>query len=472
MRLLVACPSWIFVVDSVTHEIEVVEHGRGEYYGISWDRIGNLCLSHSGLDNDNMVSLEDYVNSEVGRLSLGAQTRNHCLSTPHQLVCHEEFVVVTNTGRNCLSVFRQKDLFYFQKWLNDERWDRLGAKNKVGQHFNSVTFYDGRLFVLAHNLDRNSFILELSWPDLELIRRIETTALWAHNIWPRENNELIVCNSKQGSLLEVKSNATVWSAQNDRTITRGLACARGQAFVGISKISGRHERGTSDGGIAVLNSTSLRQIDYIKLPHSGAVHEIRVLDAADSCHHGLPFNGEIQGSPQSMAAYRQMQTDLSNPNLQKNWLTHFGEVVIEQEKGRVELKSAVMNLAVFNVQEFKNSAITVTNPVMIEGDDKQISVVCRHQGPDEQNMYMATIYRESEAHLWKNVSGVWTRLCQKNIESPFSQICFKAVDDALELYLDQQLCLRARDQDLPNAGKVGIRGTSGTVDSFIVESLS
>src|ERR1700733_16142636 len=104
MRLLVACPSWLFLVDSVTHEIEVVEHLGSEYYGISWDSAGNLCLSHSGLDNDNMLSVEDYVNSEVGVLTLGQRQRIGCLSTPHQLLCHDRYVIATNTGRNCLTV--------------------------------------------------------------------------------------------------------------------------------------------------------------------------------------------------------------------------------------------------------------------------------------------------------------------------------------------------------------------------------
>jgi hypothetical protein len=471
MRLLVACPSWLFLVDSVTHEIDVVEHLRNEYYGISWDLQGNLCLSHSGLDNDNMLSVEDYVNSEVGTLTLGQRQRTGCLSTPHQLLCHEQFVIATNTGRNCLTVFRQEDLFYFHKWLNDVRWDRLGAQNKIGHHFNSVTFYDRRLYVLAHNLDRCSFILEVSWPELEVIRQIDTTALWAHNIWLRENEEIIVCNSKQGSLLEVNSNSTVWSAESDRVITRGLACAEDRVFVGISKLSGRSERHTSDGGIAILDAKTFQQIDYISLPHSGAVHEVRVLDAADACHHGLPFTGQIKGSESGKSSYLQMQKDLSNPTLQKNWTAHFGEILVDS-KGQIRLENEVMNLAVMSAMQLSNSAVTVSNPRMEPGAEKQISLISRYAGPDEQNMYMATIYRDLEAHLWKNVEGVWTRLCQKSVDAGYAKLSFKVVGKSLELYLDDNLFLQAQDTDLPSAGKVGIRGTRGTVESLTIEDLS
>jgi hypothetical protein len=471
MRLLVACPSWLFLVDSVTHEIDVVEHLRSEYYGISWDSQSNLCLSHSGLDNDNMVSVEDYVNSEVGALSLGHSQRFGSLSTPHQILCHEQYVIATNTGRNCLTVFRQEDLFYFHKWLNDVRWDRLGAQNKIGQHFNSITFYGDRLYVLAHNLDRMSFILEVSWPELQVVRQINTTALWAHNIWLRGTDEIIVCNSKQGTLLEVKSNSTLWSADNDRVITRGLACAEDRVFVGISKLSGRSERHTSDGGIAILDAKTFQQIDYISLPHSGAVHELRVLDAADACHHGIPFTAQIKGSESGTSLYLQMQKDLKNPTLQKNWATHFGEVLVDPN-GQIQLQGEPMNLAVISALELSNSAVTIATPLMEPGAEKQISLVSRYTGPDEQNMYMATLYRDMEAHLWKNVGGAWTRLCQKSVAGGGAKLSFKVVGSSLELYLNDELFLQAQDTDLPNAGKVGIRGTRGTVQSFTIEDLS
>jgi hypothetical protein len=408
MRLLVACPSWLFLVDSVTHEIEVVEHLGREYYGISWDLAGNLCLSHSGLENDNMLSVEDYVNSEVGVLTLGQRQRIDCLSTPHQLVCHNQYVVATNTGRNCLTVFRQDDLFYFNKWLNEVHWDRLGAHNKIGHHFNSITFYKDRLYVLAHNLDQMSFILEVSWPQLDVIRRIDTTALWAHNVWVRNDDEIIVCNSKQGSLLEVNTNTTLWSAQNDRVMTRGLACAEERVFVGMSKLSGRSERQTSDGGISILDAKSFEQIDYISLPHSGVVHEIRVLDAADQCHHGIPFKGQIKSSHASTDLYRQFQQDLNNLTLQKNWTVPSGKIVIEAN-GQIQLQNEVVNLAVVNFPNLSNSTVTITNPRMEPIAETQISLISRYLGPDEQNMYMATLYKNAEAHLWKNVAGAKKR---------------------------------------------------------------
>jgi hypothetical protein len=62
-------------------------------------------------------------------------------------------------------------------------------------------------------------------------------------------------------------------------------------------------------------------------------------------------------------------------------------------------------------------------------------------------------------------------LVQKNVTATYSKLSFKVVGTTLELYLDDSLFLQAQDTDLPEAGKVGIRGTSGTVESFSVEGF-
>jgi hypothetical protein len=52
---------------------------------------------------------------------------------------------------------------------------------------------------------------ELTWPDLELAEVHSTSAAWAHNTWDCDLG-LITCDSRFGSLHEVHSGETIWTA--------------------------------------------------------------------------------------------------------------------------------------------------------------------------------------------------------------------------------------------------------------------
>ena len=195
MKLLVSTPHKLILVDSRSGFQTIVESHRTEYYGISWSPDGRtLCLGHSDVENSSLLTTDSYMDSERGWLSYGSMTGPPCLSQAHQILCDGDRVIATNTGRNCITVFRTDDWFYRNYWFDEVLWDRKG-KNKCGQHLNSLFLYKGQLWVVAHNHDRKSDVICCDWPSLALIRRVSTQALMAHNIWITPASQIVICDS-------------------------------------------------------------------------------------------------------------------------------------------------------------------------------------------------------------------------------------------------------------------------------------
>lgn len=309
MKLLVSTPLWIFLIDSKTQVVEVVENNRREYYGISWSKEGELALSHSGIAYKNILTFQDYVSAELGGISLGNRLIDKCLVAPHQIFLRQDFVLAANTGRNCLTVFHRSDLFYRHYWFDEKMWD-LDASGQRARHFNSVYSTGDRVYLLAHNFEENSFLLMLSWPGLQLIEKIETTARWAHNIWPT-NGQILICNTRNGSIDNAYTGEVLWKDSDPEILTRGLACSGEHVFVGRSTAGDRDERDFSPSSIAILNRKSWKLEDTIEFPFAGNIHEVRILDEADECHHGHVYMGHVSPDRDATEEYRAIAASLA-----------------------------------------------------------------------------------------------------------------------------------------------------------------
>ncbi len=49
----------------------------------------------------------------------------------------------------------------------------------------------------------------------------------------------------------------------------------------------------NDGGLWVIDRTTLTTIEQFRFPGSGCVNEIRLLDGPDECHNGEPFDDRL-----------------------------------------------------------------------------------------------------------------------------------------------------------------------------------
>ena len=138
---LVATTGYLLLVDLQSRKVLPLERKRPEYYGISWfPGEDELVLSHSGVNNSDLVDISSYAQSEQGWLSKGVKNSRRFLSQPHQILCAPDGrVISTNTGRNVISVVDLNRSSVFQEaGISDARWDRLALDRITGDHLNSV----------------------------------------------------------------------------------------------------------------------------------------------------------------------------------------------------------------------------------------------------------------------------------------------------------------------------------------------
>jgi len=486
MHLLIACPRRLFLLDTVTRELGVVGDDAPEYYGISWTPDGlELATTHSGLDNATLLTLEDYVDSECGHLRLGGRQGVQGLSQPHQVLCTNDHVLITNTGRNCITVARQDDLFFRHVWIDEVRWDRKSRDHACGRHLNSVFFKNDRLFVLAHNNDRASELLELTWPGLELTRVSPTHASSAHNIWVRPDGEVFVCDSMNGSLLEAHSGRTLWKSAIPNVWTRGLACAGDYIFVGMSQAADRLGRTKSDGGVWILDRNTFQEIDFIVLPKSGGVHELRVVDEPDECHHGRPLLKVPPLLDEPTETYRAeaaKPTEVKVPEpfpVVGPWTIRIGSATLVEDVLQFDGK-APLTLATHSDVQVADVSLSVDVSLKSSAHQQFVGLVARYAGLSDQNMVCALLEFIStrrgvltKASLWNNHSGSWTSLAEAAWRNKLPRVLrFDAIGTSLAMMIDGQRVLSAECPQCVGPGRVGLRGVTGRFRNFHATEVS
>jgi len=296
MHLLISTPLQILLLDIDSHASTAIRTGDGYYFGITHHQ-GTMVLNTAGY-------LQYFKTREKTK-----HTHNR-LKQPHQIEWVGDLVLVTDTGSNSLAVFDSQARLVKRIYLNEIRQDDKD-RGREGNHFNSVHRFGERVYVVAHNYERPSEVWELNWPGLEVVGKITTKAAWAHNIWFGENG-LVICDSRNGGLYEVKTGDTLWKSSDAQAFTRGLAVSEELIFIGGSQYQERRERYWKSGKLWIVDRKTLRLLDEFPLPGSGDVQELRIVGQVDECH-----NGEIIGmssldairrrSPVVLSAYRLRQ---------------------------------------------------------------------------------------------------------------------------------------------------------------------
>lgn len=474
MRLLVSSPNRLFLIDSISKVVGVVADDAPEYYGISWTPDGReLVTTHSCLDNASLLTLEHYLNSERGYLRVGSRRGVFGLSQPHQILCVGEFILVTNTGRNCLTIVRREDLFFRHLWIDDIRWDRKSRTDACGRHLNSVFVRGDRLWVLAHNHNRGSHLLEFSWPGLELLNTHPTAAHHAHNVWADQEGNILICDSTGPSLHEVRSARIVWKPSIANVMTRGLACSGNRVFVGMSRFVSREGRANSDGGVWVLDRSTWQEIDFIPLPGAGNIHEIRIVDQPDECHHGIPLRVVPNIDPRATSDYHALTAKIVKPKLpSERWTINFGTPTIAETSIAMN-QADPLCLATFDgptVSDVELSARIEATPTV---EHRNIGLVARYTGLGDTNMVVGMVElvsRNAYVSLWQNVGGTWTSLAQTRLKTLPAVVSLEAVGNQLRLLVDGLKYLTAKTQVLA-PGWVGVRGTTGRCAHFRAQAL-
>ncbi|MBA3312126.1 MAG: hypothetical protein M3552_06750 [Planctomycetota bacterium] len=484
MRLFVACTRKLLLVETADRTVEVVEDHRSGYYGVSWTLDGQeLCLSHSNLKAESLNSMEAYMDSDVGSISIGERHAPISTSAPHQLLCTGDEVIVVNTGRNCLTIVDRHTLLFRHVWLDRVRWDRKSIADRCGSHFNSVTRHGDRLYVLAHNWDRGSYIQALSWPDLKPVERIETGAQSAHNMWVQDDGEIFVCDSHRGSVMEARSGRAVWNVGARDNLTRGLASDGKHVYVGQVRVGTRSERAICDSGVWILDRETWKLVDFVSLPKAGDVYELRLVDVPDLCHHGVPYIGPLAANAAATLRHRESvkQTLSGCPERLDVELTEAsdGPIYWNAVHGQFEVfgsRAAPLDLAISVAQGVETRDVCVTSDVFVgPGGGQHAGVVARYRGPGDTRMIVGMLASgtgTSFAEIWEQDGERWTRLASTPVGTGSGRLTLRAVGPHLELSLDGKVEARAKQAGEPVAGTVGVRARRGMVGRCIVRDAS
>ena len=468
-NLLVTTPHYLLRYDLSARQVFVIEAGRSEYYGISWfPGSANILLSHSGTDNGALKDHLDYANSEVGWISRGDENSWPFVSQPHQLLCLDDgMVAVTNTGRNCLTVVNPTGWSIRHHRFGGALWDRLGAAERTGNHFNSVTSSNGFLFVLAHNFDKGSYTLKLEQPGLRLVEVLQHQVSGAHNIWVREDGLMIACDTMRHSISSLLDGRTLWSSHDANGLTRGLAATNNHIYVGSSSYSARSTRSEGESGIWVLDAGRFTTVDYHALGHFGGVHDIRVLDEPDLCHLQGPIalSCYLAGSQAGLFfSQRKLVAVTAAAAIHEGW-----EVVVGHLTGdmtAVHFRGEDFGLALF--RSIRSTSFHISGLLDIsEPGAQHVALVGRYQGPGDTNMVAAILSCDlagrAAVGLWRAKGSEWLCLDAYSVSKTSVFTEFSGEGSEFTIRCDGVQAIVFRDGDVPADGALGVRGLKGTV---------
>lgn len=265
MQVLLTTSQSLLLLDTGSGAAHVLDHGAGLYYGLACDGEQIYVAARRRLVSSSVPQGE-----ERGEILLFDRQlrRRGTLQAPfplrdlHEIAWHDGKLYATCSYDNMVAVFDG------QRW---EEWYPLGkpapAEAAHGHasghgdsdlnHFNSLMFESGRIWVLAHNRGPSE-LLAFSLPGRE---HVETIALGncGHNIW-REQGQLMSCSSAEGRIVGVQG-----FKLDTGGFPRGIASDASTRCVGVSALSERKERDLNTGKLLVMapNWTPRHQIELV-----------------------------------------------------------------------------------------------------------------------------------------------------------------------------------------------------------------
>ncbi|MFP5390815.1 MAG: YncE family protein [Gammaproteobacteria bacterium] len=238
MRALLTTSQSLLLLDSDTGAADVIDRGRGLYYGIA--RQGDLLYVAA---RRRLVSSTVPQTEERGEILMfdrtlraaGSLTAPFPLRDLHEIAWHDGKLYATCSFDNMIAVYDGT------RW---ERWFPLGDEHAGdANHFNSFMFEAGRIWILAHNRGPSE-LMAFSLTDRRLLERVELGNC-AHNIW-REEGQLMTCSSAHGTLLGTRGFQIETGG-----FPRGVAFDASHRLVGVSELAERAQRDMSSGRVLV-----------------------------------------------------------------------------------------------------------------------------------------------------------------------------------------------------------------------------
>ncbi|MBV6640631.1 MAG: hypothetical protein KI791_07935, partial [Cyclobacteriaceae bacterium] len=161
MKLAITTYNYFGIFDTESHDLQILDEGKGKYFGITWDEnflyatVGvRLNLGEQyGQKKERILVFDkalkrqsDFFESDIG------------LNNVHQLFDTGETMWVANSGKNRIEII-DKELKTIKHW-----YPFFFKRNKDINHLNSIFIKDNKLYLLAHNNQKPSIAYEYSYP--------------------------------------------------------------------------------------------------------------------------------------------------------------------------------------------------------------------------------------------------------------------------------------------------------------------
>lgn len=271
MWLIITTNRGVRLLDTESGEETILGEPKHSFYGVSWD-CDHIYIVADFSSPHPKIRVINKCFEDIGTLDM----RGHLIK-PHQIAVNDGEMWVANSGKNALTSYDLTTGVFSEHILPDTGGNFRSPFGK--NHFNSLTFKNGLVYVCAHNGSVPSTIIVLD----KCLKEVErfNMGLQTHNI--ALNGGITFCNSGQGS---VECGTKVYCKVDG--FVRGLAQTDEEIIFGVSTWAQRHRRldGVSGAMVGFIKNSSVEMID---IEGCSQIYEIRVMDKFDYGHCIQPF---------------------------------------------------------------------------------------------------------------------------------------------------------------------------------------
>jgi len=295
--LFITTSNGVLRVDSDTHQISVVmtnKHTPGffkkkasGYFGICFNSISNkiIVASREKLRTEKLDKpTTDTKLHEIDPVTLSHITiaTIHDVHDVHQIDCQNNFVYLTDTGKNRIPVY-SLDKKKITTTLN------IGEQRTDINHVNAVTCYDDRLNIGLNNRGhKESEILSLPLSLIETTSRdnilvdkiADIKAVpgvhHSHDLEPYQDF-FLMCASHDGLLIRSDTGQAITEIGD---WTRGIAISDKEIWVSASQYAKRSKRHSNklDGYLYRIDKNNYKILEKIVIPNAGQMNDLICLN--------------------------------------------------------------------------------------------------------------------------------------------------------------------------------------------------
>lgn len=266
--LLVTTTKSVLLVNS-SGEIKPIHRGLGLYFGLTKGPDGYFYVASRNSDpsGDNKFIPPDKEDGEILIFNesldfvKAIKPIDFKLQDLHGIGFWKNNLICTSSYGDAIAIY---DGSNWNRWIPLERKENV--KYRDCYHFNSV-YGDDKLYILAHNWNDGSFVLEFDSLYSQPTNIIRNMGFQSHTLW-KEDDKIYALSSRYGSVVSNCGDSITIGGW-----IRGMASTESNYYIGISPVSDKKNRGFGDSKIMVYNKSWDLQ-DKIILEDEGQILEI------------------------------------------------------------------------------------------------------------------------------------------------------------------------------------------------------